>query len=125
MQANNMDHHTRSYQYDQILKKNEQMYALLAITLSMSPQHTVDDNLQSTLREKFGERMARMQANNMDIGAYEDLFCFACPKFVSPAPPKYDDLPANYNAQEAYKLQLHLFCFACPKFVSPAPPKYD
>ena len=75
----------------------------------MSPQHTVDDNLQSTLREKFGERMARMQANNMDIGAYEDLFCFACPKFVSPAPPKYDDLPANYNAQEAYKLQLRLF----------------
>jgi len=102
-------YHTRSYQYDQILKKNEQMYALLAITLSMSPQHTVDENLQSTLREKFGERMARMQANNMDMGAYEDLFSFACPKFISPAPPKYDDLPANYNAQEAYKLQLRLF----------------
>jgi len=102
-------YHTRSYQYEQILKKNEQMYALLAITLSLSPQHTVDDNLQATLREKFGERMARMQANNMDLGAYEDLFCFACPKFVSPAPPRYDDLPANYNAQEAYRLQLRLF----------------
>jgi translation initiation factor 3 subunit L len=102
-------YHTRSYQYDQILKKNEQMYALLAITLSMSPQHTVDENLQSTLKEKFGERMARMQANNMDMGAYEDLFSFACPKFISPAAPKYDDLPANYNAQEAYKLQLRLF----------------
>ena len=75
----------------------------------MSPQHTVDENLQSTLKEKFGERMARMQANNMDMGAYEDLFSFACPKFISPAAPKYDDLPANYNAQEAYKLQLRLF----------------
>ena len=53
--------------------------------------------------------MARMQANNMDMTAYEDLFSFACPKFVSPAPPKYDDLPANYNAQEAYRLQLRLF----------------
>jgi len=102
-------YHTRSYQYDQILKKNEQMFALLAITLSMSPQHTLDDNLQSTLKEKFGERMARMQANNMDMGAYEDLFSFACPKFISPAAPKYDELPANYNPQEAYKLQLRLF----------------
>merc|ERR1719198_1760336 len=102
-------YHTRSYQYDQILKKNEQMYALLAITLSLCPQHSVDENLLSTLREKFGERMGRMQANNMDIGAYEDLFSFACPKFISPAAPKYEDLPANYQAQEAYKLQLRLF----------------
>ena len=32
-----------------------------------------------------------MQANNMDMGAYEDLFSFACPKFISPAAPKYDE----------------------------------
>lgn len=31
-------YHTRSYQYDQILKKNEQMYALLALAVSISPQ---------------------------------------------------------------------------------------
>merc|ERR1712216_254767 len=53
--------------------------------------------------------MARMQSNNVDIGAYEELFSFACPKFVSPAPPNYDDLPADYNPQEAYRLQLRLF----------------
>ena len=134
-------YHTRSYQYEQILKKNEQMcaqqpplpkplpalrlclvgpacspggrahrrYALLAITLSLCPQHLIDENLLTTVREKFGERMARMQANKMDMAAYEDLFSFACPKFVSPATPKYDDFPAEYSAQEAYKLQLNRF----------------
>ena len=99
-------YHTRSYQYDQILKKNEQMYALMAITLSLSPQQLVDENLLTTVKDKFGDRMTRMQANQMDMAAYEDLFSFACPKFVSPAAPK-DDLPAA--AQEAYKLQLSLF----------------
>ena len=33
-------YHTRSYQYDQIIKKNEQMYALLAIVLCLCPQVT-------------------------------------------------------------------------------------
>ncbi len=45
----------------------------------------------------------------VDLGAYEELFAFACPKFISPAPPPYDNLPANYNPQEAYRLQLRLF----------------
>jgi len=102
-------YHTRSYQYDQILKKNEQMYALLAIATSLCPQPHVDENLVSTLRDKFGDRMPRMQSNNVDMSAYEELFSFACPKFISPSPPDYDDLPPNYNPQEAYRLQLRLF----------------
>jgi len=102
-------YHTRSYQYEQILKKNEQMYALLAMAVSLSPQQQTDDNLLATLRDKFSDRLARMQSNNVDVSAYEELFSFACPKFVSPSPPTYDDLPANYNPQEAYRLQLKLF----------------
>jgi len=102
-------YHTRSYQYEQILKKAEQMYALLAIAVSLSPQQQTDDNLLATLRDKFSDRLARMQSNNVDVSAYEELFSFACPKFVSPSPPTYDDLPANYNPQEAYRLQLKLF----------------
>lgn len=101
-------YHTRSYQYDQILKKNEQMYALLAICISLCPQ-TIDDNLASTLKEKFGDRMQRMQSNNVDASAFEELFSFSCPKFVSPSSPDYDNLPASYNPQEAYRLQLKLF----------------
>lgn len=53
--------------------------------------------------------MLRMQSNNVDLSAYEELFAFACPKFVSPSPPPYDDLPPTYNPQEAYRLQLKLF----------------
>jgi len=102
-------YHTRSYQYEQILKKNEQMYALLAIASSLAPQHQTDDHLVHTLREKFADRMSRMQSNNVDLSAYEELFSFACPKFVSPSPPNYDDPPATYNPQEAYRLQLRLF----------------
>jgi len=102
-------YHTRSYQYDQILKKNEQIYALLALAISLSPQQQIDDNLLATLRDKFSERMSRMQSNNVDMSVYEELFSFACPKFISPAPPNYDNLPANYQPQEAYRLQLKLF----------------
>jgi len=102
-------YHTRSYQYEQILKKNEQMYGLLAIAVSLSPQQQTDDNILSTLRDKFSDRLTRMQSNNVDVAAYEELFAFACPKFVSPSPPNYDDLPPNYQPQEAYRLQLKLF----------------
>jgi len=107
--ARTKQYHTRSYQYEQILKKNEQMYALLAVAASLAPQQALDENLVSTLRDKYGDRMARMQAHAVDMGAYEELFAFACPKFISPAPPPYDALPATYNHQEAYRLQLRLF----------------
>jgi len=107
--ARTKQYHTRSYQYDQIIKKNEQMYALLAVAASLSPQQALDENLVSTLRDKYADRMSRMQSNNVDLQVYEELFSFACPKFITPAPPNYDNLPANYNPQEAYRLQLRLF----------------
>ena len=84
--ARTKQYHTRSYQYDQIIKKNEQMYALLAVAASLSPQQALDENLVSTLRDKYGDRMSRMQSNIPDISAFEELFAFACPKFISPAP---------------------------------------
>ena len=47
-------HHQRGVAYDQILKKNEQMYALLAAILSLCPAaaRVVEDSVQSSLREK-------------------------------------------------------------------------
>lgn len=47
-------YHQRSAQYEQILKKNEQMYALTAIVLALCPaaQREVDENVMNTLREK-------------------------------------------------------------------------
>ena len=42
------------------MKKNEQMYALLAIAVSLSPQR-IDENVHSVLKEKYADKMARMQ----------------------------------------------------------------
>ena len=46
--------HARSPQYDQILKKNEQIYALLALTLSLCPaaSKVLDESVLNVLREK-------------------------------------------------------------------------
>ncbi|KAI5069046.1 hypothetical protein GOP47_0015347 [Adiantum capillus-veneris] len=98
--------HQASSQFQQILKKNEQLYALLAICLSLCPQgKLVEENVNSQLREKQGEKMLRMQRN--DEAVFDELFSFACPKFITPSPPNYDEL-VNYN-QDAYRLQLKLF----------------
>jgi len=99
-------YHTRSYQYDQIVKKNEQMYALLAVAVSLCPQR-IDENVHSVLRDKYSDKMLRMQRG--DDAVFEELFSYACPKFINAASPNYDlDPPLNYN-QDALRLQLKLF----------------
>jgi translation initiation factor 3 subunit L len=89
-------------------KKNDQMFGALAICLCLCPQQTgVDETLLSTLADKFADKTARMGRG--DESAYEDLFSFACPKFVSPCAPDYDSPSSEAANQEAYKLQLRLF----------------
>ena len=54
-------YHQRSAQYDQILKKNEQMHALVAITLALCPaaQRQLDENVFNTLRDKCATSCGR------------------------------------------------------------------
>ena len=33
-----------------------------------------------------------------DVGAYDELFSYACPKFITPSPPAFDS-PAANNSQ--------------------------
>ncbi|WVZ20844.1 hypothetical protein V8G54_008166 [Vigna mungo] len=105
-------YHQKSPQYEQILKKNEQMYALLAICLSLCPQtRLVDETVNSQLREKYGEKMARMQRYDDEAFAiYDELFSYACPKFITPSAPSFEEPLVNYN-QDAYRLQLKLFLY--------------
>jgi len=106
-------YHSRSYQYENLMKKNEQMYGLLAICLSLCPQR-VDESVHALLREKYSDKMTKMQKGDETV--YEELFTAACPKFINAASPNYTLLledpskyPAlNYN-QEAVKLQTKLF----------------
>ncbi|CAN1238941.1 Eukaryotic translation initiation factor 3 subunit L [Linum grandiflorum] len=105
-------YHQKSPQYEQILKKNEQMYALLAICLSLCPQlKLVEETVNSQLREKYGEKMGRMQRYDDEAFAmYDELFSYACPKFITPSAPSFDEPLVNYN-QDAYRLQLKLFLY--------------
>lgn len=104
-------YHARSAQYDQILKKNEQMYALLAITVALSPasQKLLDENVATQLRERNAEKVAKMTRG--DVATFDELFSYACPKFITPSPPALDSpaAAASNNSQAAYRTQLNLF----------------
>lgn len=96
--------HTRSYQYEQINKRIDQMTALLSLCIVFKPQH-VDESMMVTIREKAGDRLSRLRQG--ETQAFEELFSYASPKFVNPAPPDYDS--TTDTNMEAAKLQARLF----------------
>lgn len=96
--------HTRSYQYEQINKRIDQMISLLALCISFKPQH-VDESTMAIIRDKAGDRLQRLRQGEPQ--AYEELFSYASPKFVNPAPPDYDVI--EDTNMEAAKLQCRLF----------------
>ncbi|CAI2188844.1 2773_t:CDS:10 [Funneliformis geosporum] len=53
-------YHTRSYQFDQINKKGDQMYALLAICIALCPTR-LDESIHTHLKEKYGDHSSKMQ----------------------------------------------------------------
>jgi|EP00927_Polykrikos_kofoidii_P002128 translation initiation factor 3 subunit L len=95
-----------SGQYEICMKKQEQMYSLLMICLSLCPT-TLDDFLEKALKsDRHAEKMAKLHAG--EESDFEDLFAYACPKFISPAPPDYDNLD-SFNQNEAHNRQVKLF----------------
>lgn len=94
-----------SYQYDALMKKQDQMYALLLLAHGLCPRH-LDEEIQKNIREKHGDKQAKL-ARGDDL-CFEELFSYACPKFVTGAPPDFDAVE-NFKANEAHERQLHLF----------------
>lgn len=104
--------------YDQFVKLQERMIALLAIVTHICPDAKVDDSLVRAIREKHGNQLLKIEAGEE---GYEDLFIFACPKFVSPSVPDYqaalDESAAGVTSgavstssgQDAYNLQIKQF----------------
>lgn len=94
--------------YDIILKKNEQMYKLLAITVVQAPatNKVLEENVANALREKCGDAMAKMM--RADVSTYDETFSYACPKFVTGELPEYDSPPVDTN-QNTYRQQLKAF----------------
>ncbi|KAJ1965846.1 hypothetical protein GGI12_000475 [Dipsacomyces acuminosporus] len=102
-------YHQRSYQFDTVNKKAEQMYALLAIAVSLSPAR-VDENIHTYLREKYGDQQHKMQRGGEEaIEVLSELYLYACPKFIAPNPPNYDDLEAAAKIIEPQHYQLKIF----------------
>uniref|UniRef100_A0A7S1XB54 Eukaryotic translation initiation factor 3 subunit L n=1 Tax=Compsopogon caeruleus TaxID=31354 RepID=A0A7S1XB54_9RHOD len=97
-------YHTRSYQYEQINKRNDQMLALLAICVAFCPQHE-GDSVESLLNEKYSDRLFKLRQGDEQV--FEELFSYSAPKFISPSPPDYA-VPTDTN-YDASRFQLALF----------------
>ncbi|KAF8634026.1 hypothetical protein AX17_004291 [Amanita inopinata Kibby_2008] len=84
-------YHTRSYQYDQISKTADRMYALFAMCNAISPSR-LDDNIANIAKERYGDQISKMSRGGPDaLTAFEELFLYACPKFITANSPPYED----------------------------------
>lgn len=90
----------KNAQYDAVAKMNDQMYALVAICVALSPTR-LDDTVHTALKEKYGDQFARMQRGGPEsLHIFEELFKSACPKFISPTPPDFDTPHLNIDPIE-------------------------
>jgi len=106
-------YHTRSYQYDQINRTADRMYALYAICNALSPSR-LDDNISNIVKERYGEQFTKMSRGEEGIPAFEELFLYACPKFICANPPPFEDpelLAAYIEAPPIEPAQRHLALF--------------
>lgn len=101
------DQQRTSASYELILKKNEQLYNLLAVTVSLCPAvaRWCEENVLDQLKSKLEDDIRRM--HNGEMEAYEKLFAYGCPKFVTVAPVDLDSMSDTRMA--AYKAQLKSF----------------
>ncbi|MDA9599517.1 eukaryotic translation initiation factor 3 subunit L, partial [bacterium] len=83
-----------------LLKKQEQMYALIAITMALVPgqQYLLDGSVSLGLHQKYSEKVNRMTSG--EVAVFDDLFSYACPKFVA---------SGDGDNSEAHKTQLKAF----------------
>lgn len=87
----------KNAQYDTITKKTDQMYALIAICVAFHPTR-LDDTIHTALREKYGEDLNKMQRGGPEtLPLFENLFKTACPRFISPTPPDFDNPSVNVD----------------------------
>ena len=69
----------------------DRMYALLAISCALCPTR-LDEHVQTTMRDKYGDQFSKMTKGGEDaLNAYQELFLYACPKFITCNGPPYHD----------------------------------
>jgi len=87
-------------QYDQA--KYDNMYALLAILLTLLPT-PIDEHVQNTLQAEHSDKVIASQRD------MEQLFSYSCPKFVSPVPSSYDDDEVYVHSNAPLPMQRKVF----------------
>eukprot|EP00986_Skeletonema_menzelii_P002896 scaffold843_cov143-Skeletonema_menzelii.AAC.15 len=96
---------------EQFNKLFDRMIALLTIISHICPTPILDDSIASIVHDKHANNLSKIEAGEE---GYEDLFVFACPKFVNPAVPDYSQAlkpgcESTPYGQDAYKLQVKQF----------------
>jgi translation initiation factor 3 subunit L len=95
---------------EQFTKLYDRMIALLAIITHACPSYAlVDESVSTQVRERHGNQLSKIEAGE---DGYEDLFIYACPKFINPAVPQYEDaltMGSAHAHDNAYKLQVNHF----------------
>lgn len=105
-----------SFAEDQIVNKYDKILALAALSSALNPGSRPDEQVKRMIGEKF-EKFNVAQTNpkmNELLAVFTELFAFACPKFVNPAPPTYalvgkHDEAGGDPRKEMYRVQLKWF----------------
>ncbi|GKT95708.1 eukaryotic translation initiation factor 3 subunit L [Colletotrichum tofieldiae] len=99
----------KNAQYDSITKKNDQMYALIAICVAFHPTR-LDDTIHSALREKYGDQLLKLQRGGPEsLPIFEELFRSACPKFISPNPESNIDPVEHHLAVFMEEVKINMW----------------
>lgn len=76
------------------------MLALIAICVAFQPTR-LDDTIHTALREKYGDQLLKLQRGGSEsLPIFEELFKNACPNFISPVPPDFDNPEANIDPKD-------------------------
>jgi len=93
----------RSFQAEDINKKNDQMLALLAISSYFCPLR-LDESVNIQIKEKHSEKVTRLQHGDMTV--YDELFFIGCPKFLSPVVSENSSSPFGSSGPRGLQLQV-------------------
>lgn len=118
--------------HELMLKKNEQIYKLLAICIAMcaSVERWLDDAVKENLRKKCADDLQQMQGGSMEH--FKKVFSYGCPKFVTALPPdlseeRVDNSLAGFHAarqrfmaevRSRFAPPLRLGCLRAPSDVA-------
>lgn len=103
MQRTKQFFQNRSFQVEDINKKNDQMLALLAISSTFCPLR-LDESVNIQIKEKQGDKVARLLHGDMTV--YDDLFFNGCPKFLSPVVSENPTSPFGQSGPRGLQLQV-------------------